>query len=772
LKFCLCYSYLSEYSIFIIPNYLVMRTIHGLLIFCSVLFGFQNLLSQEALDPYIVGNSILRNGLEIKEVIVPGHPPIIYRSPAVVTNIDDVMLDSVPAYSWSFGCSNTSAAMMAGYYDLHQYPSMYTAITNDGYAPLDNLLWGTVTINGEIRNQCPLSATMLGLDERPDRGHVNDFWVVYHHFGPDPYLSNGWNRHEDGDCTGDFMGTNQSVLANSDGNTRFFFIPDGTPLLDYTGNEPGRRDGCHGFRLFVESRGYGVIENYTQLIMGMYGNTRGFTIDQYKEEIDNGRPVLLQLSGHTMTGVGYSSVGNTIYLHDTWDNALHSMPWGGSYAGMAQWGVTIMRLESDTPAPQTNFTASSNTLCSGELIQFSDLSQYNPDSWEWTFEGGTPGFSSVQSPVIMYDTPGNYTVSLRTTNDFGYDTETRYDFIQVSQPCYCTPGSNCGNTIAEVRFSDITHHSISCENGGYAYFPEQPAFCVPGHQYPLLVRCKAQVNIPMQCVVWFDWNKDFSFDDVSELNLLSGNLENGVFTGIIAIHDDILPGTYRMRIRLLPEGQPSPCVNAEAGETEDFIVEVLPDTACQTLHLKFFPEGLYDPATGLLNQVMAGNQTLFPSPWVDIVDVCIADDSSPFEEISCASNSMIDTNGECLADFPAGLDGDYYLVIKHRNSVETWSSLPISFDNQCLEYDFTDLSMKAFGGNLAPCGGSYCLFAGDVNQDGIIDSGDMICFDNMISLFLSGYFPEDFNGDGLIDSSDYIWVDNNSSLFISRVSPE
>jgi len=58
-----------------------------------------------------------------------------------------------------------------------------------------------------------------------------------------------------------------------------------------------------------------------------------------------------------------------------------------------------------------------------------------------------------------------------------------------------------------------------------------------------------------------------------------------------------------------------------------------------------------------------------------------------------------------------------------------------------------------------------------VNQDGIVDSGDLIPVDNDASAFLQSYNPTDANGDGIIDSSDMILLDNNSSLFIAKITP-
>jgi hypothetical protein len=63
--------------------------------------------------------------------------------------------------------------------------------------------------------------------------------------------------------TDDFMGTSQSKYSyagktTTDGNTWFFGWDNGDPLYDYTSLEPVTCDGCHGMRLFTESRGYTV----------------------------------------------------------------------------------------------------------------------------------------------------------------------------------------------------------------------------------------------------------------------------------------------------------------------------------------------------------------------------------------------------------------------------------------------------------------------------------------------------------------------------------
>ncbi len=305
-------------------------------------------------NPYVVRTFIDDEGNEIAMIVVPGRPPET-RTRAVGVPESDIQmginaLSHMPAFDWSYGCSATSAAMLFGYYDRMAYNNMYAGTTNDGVCPLDNSSWGPGI--GGSDGECPLSATHMGIDDRATRGHVDDYWISYLSTGPDPWVGS-WTEHTQGDCTADYMGTNQwkygePIEYNIDGGTIFFSYTDGSPFVDP--QPAGYRDGCHGMRLFAESRGYSVVANFNQYIYGYDGNTLGFTFADFMAEIDAGRPVLIQVEGHTMLGYGYDTDGEVVYIHDTWDYSSHTMTWGGSYSGMTHYGVTVIRL-ADPPSP-------------------------------------------------------------------------------------------------------------------------------------------------------------------------------------------------------------------------------------------------------------------------------------------------------------------------------------------------------------------------------------------------------------------------------------
>jgi titin len=185
----------------------------------------------------------------------------------------------------------------------------------------------------------------MGVDGRVIKGHIDDYWIDYGNAGPDPYYGH-WTEHTL-DCVGDYMGTNQAKYSNIDGGTTFYFNPNGDPLYDYAGSEPTYRDGCHGMKLFAQSRGYTVVTNFNQLIQGQGTDpNKGFTFADFQAEIDAGHPVLIHVTGHTMLGYGYNTAGNIIYVHDTWDYNDHQMTWGGTYASLQHRAVTVIRLTS------------------------------------------------------------------------------------------------------------------------------------------------------------------------------------------------------------------------------------------------------------------------------------------------------------------------------------------------------------------------------------------------------------------------------------------
>lgn len=133
----------------------------------------------------------------------------------------------------------------------------------------------------------------------------------------------------------------------------------------------------------------------------------------------------------------------------------------------------------------------------------------------------------------------------------------------------------------------------------------------------------------------------------------------------------------------------------------------------------------------------------------------------------------IDSDGYGIGNFPDASPGvNYYIVVKHRNSIETWSKTVQQFPNgQPHYYDFTTSSTKAYGNNLKFKNFKYCIYSGDVNQDGIVDGTDVSLIDNDVQFFYAGYVVTDMDGDEFVDAADLALADNNAYNFISRIRP-
>ncbi len=117
---------------------------------------------------------------------------------------------------------------------------------------------------------------------------------------------------------------------------------------------------------------------------------------------------------------------------------------------------------------------------------------------------------------------------------------------------------------------------------------------------------------------------------------------------------------------------------------------------------------------------------------------------------------------------------NYYIAVKHRNSIETWSNTAQQFTSNSMTYDFTTAITQAYGDNMIQADSSplrFAIFSGDVNQDGTVDATDVSNIDNDASNFVSGYVASDLTGDDFVDGTDFAIADNNAANFVSVAKP-
>jgi PKD repeat protein len=109
------------------------------------------------------------------------------------------------------------------------------------------------------------------------------------------------------------------------------------------------------------------------------------------------------------------------------------------------------------PAPSAAFSGNPTSGIAPLSVSFTDLSTDTVNAWSWSFGDGS--FSSLQHPVHQYASSGNYTVILTVTGPGGTDTETKYNYINVSDAAPLadfTGYPTSGHFPLTVNFTDQT----------------------------------------------------------------------------------------------------------------------------------------------------------------------------------------------------------------------------------------------------------------------------------------------------------------------------
>ncbi|MDZ4711706.1 MAG: right-handed parallel beta-helix repeat-containing protein [bacterium] len=175
------------------------------------------------------------------------------------------------------------------------------------------------------------------------------------------------------------------------------------------------------------------------------------------------------------------------------------------------------------------------------------------------------------------------------------------------------------------------------------------------------------------------------------------------------------------------------------------------------LQLKTFVEGLYNSGLNTMTE--------------DTGRVYLRNLISPYSIVD-SGKSLFDINGNSSFNFFNAFNAvNYYIVFKHRSSVETWSKSAWVFTNNELSYDFTTAANKAYGDNLKLQGSKYCVYSGDINNDGQVEVGDLISVYNKTVMIATGYLNEDINGDDIVDVDDLNVAYNNTVSLIGIIRP-
>jgi zinc-dependent metalloproteinase lipoprotein len=136
----------------------------------------------------------------------------------------------------------------------------------------------------------------------------------------------------------------------------------------------------------------------------------------------------------------------SLFTQDQEDRMMTSMANGTYRKAFGTHGLC-------SQGPSAVFSADKTSICEGAAVTFTDKSGSSPNSWKWTFTGGTPSTSTKQNPTVTYPTAGTYDVKLVVSNSLGADSivQTKYITVNPASPApTVTGGKRCGPGIVNL----------------------------------------------------------------------------------------------------------------------------------------------------------------------------------------------------------------------------------------------------------------------------------------------------------------------------------
>lgn len=189
------------------------------------------------------------------------------------------------------------------------------------------------------------------------------------------------------------------------------------------------------------------------------------------------------------------------------------------------------------------------------------------------------------------------------------------------------------------------------------------------------------------------------------------------------------------------------------------------------LDLKCFIQGYFLADETMTSTLYNEGEELIQSNNVDSISVELHFSVPPYA-LAATYTGILQSNGSIQCTFPhTMLNYHYYIVVKHRSSIETWSLLPIILHTN-LFYNFSSAASQAYGNNMIEVEqGVFAFYSGDITQDENVDLLDATVLENGINDFQFGYYATDINGDGNVDLLDAPIVETNINQFVFSSHP-
>jgi hypothetical protein len=171
----------------------------------------------------------------------------------------------------------------------------------------------------------------------------------------------------------------------------------------------------------------------------------------------------------------------------------------------------------DASVVTANFMSDITTLLEGGSVQFTDLSSGDVTDWEWTFEGGDPASSTEQNPMVTYNTPGSYDVTLTVSNLTSTNTFVQEDYITVDALSGIQYLTTEGFNVYPNPFDNFTNISLNI---------------IESKNVSILV-------YDLIGKIVYESNEGFLNAGKHKLTLKAENLENGIYFIKVAVGENV-----------------------------------------------------------------------------------------------------------------------------------------------------------------------------------------------------------------------------------------
>ncbi|MEI8201381.1 MAG: glycine-rich domain-containing protein [Bacteroidota bacterium] len=384
---------------------------------------------------------------------------------------------------------------------------------------------------------------------------------------------------------------------------------------------------------------------------------------------------------------------------------------GMNYCGIGDSSTKIVVVNPKPLVPDT--ITGLATVCQGQTgISYSVPDATYATSYEWTLPSGATGASTTTNIIVDYGfaaVSGN--ISVRGHNDCGLGPVSNL-FINVN----LTPSTPLTVTLSgstSFNAGDTVQLTALITNGGIS----------PTYQWYL------------NDVAVGDNNPVFSF--------IPQDLDS-VYCSVIS------------SLSCIP-------VNTARSDVDIFHINFF-----RTIKLKLFLEGLFDDNTNTMfeaNDINWTNGNVFPKFGAGIADrisIDLFSENSPFDPIGVSLTGVdLATTGWASVQIADTHHGNYFIRVRNRNHLEVWSSIPVPFNTNPVVYNFTNDALRAYKiyGGIDPQAqvnpNVYALYAGDFDQNLLVDFDDFNIFNPYLSEGVYGFTDADLNGNGLVDFDDF-----------------